>query len=221
MAGHAVFDLDGTLVDSVPVMTTILNAMLADRGLAAVLTAERVRPHATAGGLATVRSLLGEACGEPHAALAEFRARYAAIPTPPESLYPGVGETLKGLKSAGVTLAVFSNKSQGLCEKVLGELNLSPLFGAIVGSGPDVPLKPDPTGLDLALALSGGYRERCCFIGDGEPDFVLARAAGVPFILAAWGYGEAGTEWPGAAVAADPTSVGELVLRALRRPVAA
>ena len=77
-----VFDLDGTLVDSVPLFAVIINGMLADRGATFRVDEGRTRPHATAGGVAMVRALLGEACGPVDEEVAEFRRRYATLPTP-------------------------------------------------------------------------------------------------------------------------------------------
>ena len=213
MIGHAVFDLDGTLVDSVPLFADILNAMLLDRGAPARVTAAQARPHATAGGHAMVTALLGEHCGDVDQAIGEFRERYRALPTPSDSLYPGVAETLAALSAAGVGLAVWSNKPQALCEKVLQELGVADRFGAIVGSGPGVPLKPDPTGYDLALARAGGARARSCFIGDSEADYQAAKRANVPFVMFTYGYGDYSRDWPGAALAAEFAEVTAIVRR--------
>ena len=114
--GCAVFDLDGTLIDSVPLCTEILNAMLADRGAAMPLSRADVRPHVTAGGRRMVSALLGSHCGDADAAIAEFRARYAALPTPPGSLFPGVRAGLAALRGLGVGLAIWSNTPQALCD---------------------------------------------------------------------------------------------------------
>ena len=199
MTGHAVFDLDGALIDSVPLFTTILNAMLSDRGLAPRVDEAMVRPHASAGGRAMIGALLGDV--DVDRTLGEFRERYAALPTPQDCLYPGVREGLARLKAAGVGLALWSSKTQPLCDKVMGELGLAPLFDAIVGTSARVPLKPDPTGLDLALAQAGGARARSCFIGDSEADYDCARAAGVPVIILTYGYGAPGQTYPGARLA--------------------
>jgi phosphoglycolate phosphatase len=215
MMAHAVFDLDGTLVDSVPLFTSILNLMLEDRGEEMRLRPDEVRPHATAGGLAMVDALLGDRCGEPQEALEAFRRRYGEIPTPQDSLYPGIREALVALRDQGVTLSLFSNKTQPLCEKVLSELGLAPLFSAIVGTAPSVPLKPDPAGLDLALARAGGLRAASCYIGDSEADHALALAAGVPLVMVAWGYGEAERDWPGATIARHAAEIPPLALAAL------
>jgi phosphoglycolate phosphatase len=162
-----------------------------------------------------VTALLAGRCGDPRRALIEFRERYGAAATPPESLYPGVRQGLRRLRDHGVGLAVFSNKPQGLCDKVLADLGLSAMFDAIVGTAPGIPLKPDPAGLDVALGLAGGTRATSCFVGDSEADYAMARAAGVPAIMVSWGYGEAGRDWPGAQLAHSFEAATALVPRAL------
>jgi len=221
VTSHAVFDLDGTLIDSVSLCADILNAMLADRGAAFRVSNDQTRPHVTAGGPAMVAALLGDHCGDPTLAIGEFRERYAATPTPAACLYPGVREGLAELRRQGVGLAIVSNKPQALCEKAMRELDLADLFDAIVGTAPDVPLKPDPTGLDLALARAGGTRRRCCFVGDSDGDHALARRADVPLVMVAYGYGEACRDWPGALIAEDFTAVPVLVTGLLARRAAA
>lgn len=197
MNGHAVFDLDGTLVDSVPVCADILNAMLADRGAALRLTHAQSRPHVTRGGPDMVAALLGPWCGDVGLAIGEFRERYAAEPTPPGSLYPHARQALSALGERGIGLAVCSNKPQHLCEKVLGDLQLAGFFAAVVGTGPGVPLKPDPAGLALALSRAGGSSARACYVGDSELDHELARRARVPFVMLTHGYGDYDRDWPG------------------------
>jgi phosphoglycolate phosphatase len=199
MNGHAVFDLDGALIDSVPLFTTILNAMLADRGHSRRVDDAAVRPHASAGGRAMASALLSGA--DVDRDLAEFRERYAALPTPQDCLYPGVRDGLAQLKTAGIRLALWSSKTQPLCDKVMSELGLTPLFDAIVGTSAEVPLKPDPTGLVLALSRAGGTRDRSCFVGDSEADYRCARAAGVAIVILTYGYGAPDQDYPGARLA--------------------
>jgi len=192
-----VFDLDGTLVDSAPHCALILNAMLEARGHPGLSEAE-VLPHVTAGGVAMIEALLGARCGESAAALSEFRARYGDLPTPSRCLYPGAREALRALADQGATLAVWSNKPQGLCDKVVGDLGLSSLFVAVVGTGPAIPLKPNTAGFDTVLRRTGGERRRCCLVGDTAHDQAAAAAAGVPFVMVAHGYGAFDQNWPGA-----------------------
>jgi 2-phosphoglycolate phosphatase len=191
MAGCVVFDLDGTLVDSAPMIRDLLNTMLADRGAGPALSLEEVRPHVTAGGGGTIEALLRGRCGATEEALTEFRARYAQANTSRSLVYPGALEALRTLRGRGLRLAVFSNKIQPLCDKVLADVGLAAFFDAIVGTGPDVPQKPDVTGYRLAVQRSGGRLEVSCLVGDSEADIATAQAAEVPLIFAAWGYGHA------------------------------
>jgi phosphoglycolate phosphatase len=193
-----VFDLDGTLIDSAPHVARIASDMLAARGDRTGVTEAQVRPYVTTGVHRLFVELLEGRCGDVDAAVAEFRARYAALPTPPASLFPGAREALSELASAGLSLGVWSNKLQTLCDKVIGELGLDALVDAVVGAGPAVPLKPDLTGLDLVLARVGAARSRCCYVGDSEPDHAAATAAGVPLVMMTHGYGDFSRAWPDA-----------------------
>jgi phosphoglycolate phosphatase len=219
-SGHAVFDLDGTLIDSAPLITRILATMLEERGFHG-LDPEAVRPQVTSGGRAMIEGVLGARCGEADAALDEFRARYAAAPTPPDSLYPGAREALAALRRRGVGLALFSNKPQALCEKIIGELGLGKLFEAVVGVGSGIPLKPDPTGYMRALAKAGGRLEASCYVGDSGLDELMAERCGVPMIRVTWGYGDAEPQIAGAALAREFAEVPDLVLGQLERRAAA
>jgi phosphoglycolate phosphatase len=201
MGRDAVFDLDGTLIDSAPLFATILNGMLAERGARKRVTARDVAPYVTAGGLAMIRSVIGLSTEEAHSALADFRSRLAIARTPESSLFPGAREALGALREAGFRLSLFSNKPQHLCEKALSDLEIIDCFSAVVGTGPGVPMKPDPRGLDLALARPDGARHRSCYVGDSEADVQLARTAGIPLVLVSWGYGTGATD--GAAALAD------------------
>ena len=187
--GCVVFDLDGTLVDSAPMIAQILNAMLTDRGSSRRLSVAETQPLVIGGGRAMIPAVFGEACGDVDAILAEFRERYLATPLPPNSLYPGARAALESFTARGYGLAVWSNKLQPLCDKTIGDLGLASLFGAVVGTGPATPVKPDPRGLDAAIAGAGGSRATCCYVGDSETDHEAATVAGVPMVMMTYGYG--------------------------------
>jgi phosphoglycolate phosphatase len=187
-----VFDLDGTLVDSVPACRAIVNAMLEDRGADLRIGRAEMRQQISIGGARMIAALMGEHCGDPDAAIAEFRARYAEMDTPDASLFPGVREGLDRLSASGARLSICSSKPQNLCVQVLGDLGLADRFEIILGSSPGRPAKPDPALYHGLLHRIGGRTEVSCYIGDSQLDYALAREAGAPFILAAYGYGEAG-----------------------------
>jgi phosphoglycolate phosphatase len=186
----AVFDLDGTLVDSVVICTELLNEMLAERGSARRLGLLDVQDHISVGGARMIAALFGDECGDPDREIAEFRARYAARPTPPESLFPGVLDALDRLRCRDIRLSICSNKPQHLCEKVLRELGLAPLFVDVCGARAGSAAKPDPSRFLKLLERLGGDRDRCCYIGDAAIDQEMASRAGVPFIWVSHGYGQ-------------------------------
>jgi phosphoglycolate phosphatase len=217
---HVVFDLDGTLVDSVHVCARIVDEMRAARGVTQPAPLEEVRRYNAVGGATMVAALLGAASSDRDAEIREFRARYAELPTPSESLFPGAREALERLRDAGYLLSVCSNKPQALCDKVLRELDLARYFSAVVGRTPDRPSKPDPAHLGDALARAaqrgGALPAPCVYVGDSEVDVELSRRAGVPLILVAHGYGDFDAVPTGAVLARRFDEVPECVEHLLR-----
>jgi phosphoglycolate phosphatase len=102
--------------------------------------------------------------------------------------YDGVAELVGGLRAAGAKLAVFSNKSDELTQRIVRRLFRPDDFEVVVGAQPGVPLKPDPT---VALAISerwGLAPGRIVFLGDSGIDMLTATAAGMIAVGAAWGF---------------------------------
>ena len=198
MSYDIVFDLDGTLVDSVPVCASIVNAMLVDCGGAARVSWAETREQISVGGARMIAALMGEHCGDSGRAIAEFRERcYLQIDTPASCLFPGVREGIEQLAGWGYRLSICSSKPQNLWRwKVLCDLGLADRFAVIVGSQPNRPAKPDPALYTDLLALIGGDLARSCLVGDSALDHALADRAGASFILAAYGYTEAGFSSP-------------------------
>jgi phosphoglycolate phosphatase len=184
----AVFDLDGTLIDSLPVCVEILNDMLAERGSDARVSSASVRRLISRGGPAMVSELLGVACGDPLAAIAEFRERYAGMPASASVLYPGVRAGLERLAAQGIRMAIHSNKPQFLCDKILAELGVGRFFDAVIGARPGEPAKPHPAGLRHALQMLAGLAAASCYVGDSEIDHETARRADMRFVLLTYGY---------------------------------
>ncbi len=186
---NIVFDLDGTLVDSVRITCAIIDAMLADRGIVFTADAATARAMDAIGGEAMIAAVMGPHCRDPKQEIAEFRARHAVIATPPDLAFPGVADALEALAGAGIALAICSNKPQLLCEKILHDLGLARHFAAIVGARPHLPRKPDPAGTALALSNISAAAGSCLFVGDSAVDVATAANAGLDLALVAWGYG--------------------------------
>ena len=188
---NIIFDLDGTLIDSARLTAAIVDRMLTQRGTAARADRALIRRMDAVGGTAMIAAALGAHSIDPAREIEEFREIHRTIAVPADLPFAGVPETLAALEAAGIGMAICSNKPQFLCERILGELGLARHFGAIVGSSPDRPRKPDPHSAILALESLGGTRADTLYCGDSAIDCATAHAAGLEAALVAWGYGTA------------------------------
>jgi phosphoglycolate phosphatase len=186
-----IFDLDGTLVDSCAICVEILSDMLAARGSAHSIDPIAARPWMSVGGAKMVAALLGPACGDPDAEIAEFRRLYALKQTRPDTLFAHVGTGLARLAQAGHALAICSNKPQNLVDNVLRDTGLAALFTSVVGQRPGLRSKPAPDMLDAVLTELGAAPDQCLFIGDSEIDHQVAQDAGMGFLFVTYGYAHA------------------------------
>ena len=190
MSGCVVFDLDGTLVDSVPDILAAANRLLEELNRSAISRATAV--SFVGNGIPVfVRRLLEHAGLDlpPERislAIERFTAIYRQNPATHGRPYPGVPAALEELRQRGFHLGVCTNKVRVLADMVLDRLDLTRHFLTVVG-GDDLPhAKPDPAMLYACIAdLPPGP---CLFVGDSEVDAATARAAPVPFILFTQGY---------------------------------
>lgn len=185
----AVFDLDGTLIDSAPDLHAAANAILDEEGLEPI-TLTQARDFVGAGAGVFVSRMMetralpaGKAL---HARLLErFLAHYQSgiSFTRP---YPQALETLAALRAAGWRLGLCTNKPLAPTRAVLDALDMAGLFSAVTGGDSLPQRKPDPAPLRMTLARMGV--RRALYVGDSEIDAQTARAAGQPFALFAGGY---------------------------------
>jgi phosphoglycolate phosphatase len=186
-----VFDLDGTLIDSVPDLTNSLNEVLRERGRAGGLSLEEVKPMVGDGMptlLARAFAARGGGPADADAAYERFVALYEAQATRLTRPYSGVVATLAALRRRGYRTAVCTNKVQQASDIVLRELGLAGLFDGVAGGDRYPVRKPDPGHLLRLIAELGGSRARAAMIGDSENDAAVAHAAGVALILLRYGY---------------------------------
>ena len=188
-----IFDLDGTLVDSVPDLTASLNEVLRQKGYPP-LTQAQVRPM-IGDGVATLvaRGFVaqGGTAEEAAASMPEYVAYYEANATRTSLPFPGVAETLAGLRRRGYRTAVCTNKLQRASEIMLADFKLDPLFDGVAGGDRFAVRKPDAGHLTGLIDLLGAARDRAAMIGDSENDAASAHAAGIPLILMGYGYARA------------------------------
>lgn len=189
MARTLLFDLDGTLVHSVPDLAAALNCLMRVRRLAAFTEQETALMVGDGVAKLVERALLARG-GTPDAeAVREFSADYAAHAADASRPYPGVTEGLRALSADGWRLAVCTNKPEAAARSLLAALGLAEAFAA-VGGGDSFPVrKPDPAHLLMTLRQAGGDPAYALMAGDHANDVAAARAAGLPCIFAAWGYG--------------------------------
>lgn len=188
------FDLDGTLVDSLPDITQALNHVLARAGLVTLAAAE-VRELVGDGVLRLAENALARQpaarSGTDGVALARAVADYyGAHPCVLTRAYPGIVESLHRLRADGHRLGVVTNKPGSIARAVLAALKMTELFEpeSIIGDGDGYPRKPDPQGARALIARHGSMAERTLVVGDGLPDLALARALGCSVAAVVWGY---------------------------------
>ncbi len=189
------FDLDGTLADTIPDLTSATNQMLRvlDRP---PVTVDRVRAWVGDGARPLVaRALAGDRItlsetAEVDAAYQMFGDFYTRSLCVDSVLYPGVTEVLCTLQDTGLAMACVTNKPRAFTTPLLEQLGLSRFFGAVV-CGDDLPVRkpaPEPL-LDAARRLNVPVTH-CALVGDAANDIRAARAAGMPVFWAEYGYGE-------------------------------
>lgn len=199
----ALFDLDGTLLDSAPDMLVTANRMRDERGLAPVSLAE-LRPHVSKGS----RAML--AISFPHlepvqreALVPEFLEIYRQELGRHSQLFDGVDTLLSALEDAGALWGIVTNKPEYLARDILPQLDWETRCAVLIGGDTLAEKKPHPLPLQVAAQRIGVAVEDCVYVGDDERDIIAARAAGMPSIAALWGYRQAGerpAEWGADAV---------------------
>jgi len=186
-------DLDGTLVDSAPDLTSAVNDLLAEAARPP-LSEAAVRRMVGDGVPKLVERALTASGGLPEAgALADYVARYLGFYesrlTELTRPYPGAVETLSELKSTGWRLAICSNKPEGPSRHILAALGLDNLFEAVAGGDTFAVKKPDPGHVRGVLDALGAAPDEAVMLGDSLNDVLAARGAGLPVIAIANGYG--------------------------------
>ena len=184
-----IFDLDGTLVDSLPGIAASLNRTLSAHGLPGHSDA-RVRSFIGDG----IRNLILRAIPkgtEPallESLLGLYRKDYALSWQSGSTVYPGVDNLLDELQKSGFEMAVLSNKTHDFTVEMVRTLFPSIRFTAVLGQREGIPHKPHPAGALQLADMLGTSPENCIVIGDSTMDLETAANAGMRCVAGGWGY---------------------------------
>jgi phosphoglycolate phosphatase len=185
-----IFDLDGTLVDTLEDLADAMNR---------VLVAEHLPTHdytwyrqAIGNGVRRLVTIAIPAERRSEQTIGEYvdqmMADYDEHCLVKSRLYDGIAEMLGKLRAGGVRLAVNSNKPDDPTQRIVDALIGAATFEAVMGARPGVPLKPDPTAALLIRDRFGIAADRIVYVGDSQVDMRTAAAAGMVAVGVTWGF---------------------------------
>ena len=186
-----IFDLDGTLTNTLESLTYSVNLTLKEMNLEPI-TMDQCRRFVGEGARKLMERTLRARGDEKLERIDEGMEVYGRIfhdnCTYHVTPYDGIPEMLSDLKSMGVRLAVLSNKPHGQAVDVVGQIFGEGVFDFVQGQSDKLPRKPDPAGVLYLLDKMGISKEECVYVGDSETDVATAKAAGVTELAATWGF---------------------------------
>lgn len=185
-----VFDLDGTLLNTIDDLADAGNRVCAARGWPQH-TVEEYKYFVGNGIPKLVERFSPPEARTPAVladTLAAFQADYGAHLRDKTAPYPGMPALLARLKAAGVQLAVFSNKADPLARQVVADYFDAALFDAVRGALPGVPTKPAPQGTLALMQAIGADPAGTLYVGDSNVDVDTAHNAGLPCCGVLWGF---------------------------------
>ena len=186
-----IFDLDGTLTDTLDSLEYSVNETMKEIGLAPITRAQ-CRQYVGNGAKVLIEKALRASGDEELSRFDEASAAYGRIFDANCAYrvkpYPGIRDLLDGLKSAGMKLGVLSNKPDRQAVHVVADIFGTAIFDSVHGQREGIPRKPDPAPL-LALAEELGVTpSEVLYIGDSEVDIVTGKAAHMDTVAVSWGF---------------------------------
>ena len=185
----AVFDLDGTLVDSLTDLALSVNKGLKKAGLPEH-PIEKYNKFVGNGREMLIRRAIGEGCTEElfDSVIGTFDREYRLHCNDNTAAYDGCAEMLERLASGGIYTAVLSNKPDEFVAQILQRLYPGHTFLEAWGQKPQYKCKPDPEALHAMLALHGISPDECISVGDSDVDVFTAQNSGVKMAGVSWGF---------------------------------
>ncbi len=184
-----IFDLDGTLLNTLDDLADSCNHILALKGLptypvsrypafvgnGAAILMKRIHPEGTS------QDELDDSLRK----FTEYYNSHKDIKTIP---YPGIPELLQKLRAEGINLCVLSNKPHEISREIIREYFGGDLFDVVMGKSPDYPVKPDPTSCQMILSGLGLDKSEVLYVGDSNVDMQTAKNAGLTKCGVCWGF---------------------------------
>ena len=194
------FDLDGTLLDSAPDFVATIAVLRSRHGQPSMPEAQ-LRPHVSRGSRAMLKAAFpGLDDAEREALVQPFLDVYRRELAQHGAPFHGVAELLTGIEDAGSRWGIVTNKPEALARALMPLLGWERRCAVLVG-GDTLPVaKPDPRPLLHAARAEHLAPGECVYVGDDERDIIAARAAGMPALVALWGYrldGDDPVAWQG------------------------
>ncbi len=182
------FDMDGTLLDTLEDMTASINAALSAEGLPR-RTVDEVRRFVGNGNRKLAERAAGAGGGKDltERVLRRFHEHYAVHCADHTRPYAGAAELLDRLRGRGIRTAVISNKAD-YAVRSLAARYFPGGFDCVTGEREGIRRKPAPDGLLAALAEMGAGKDEAVYVGDSDVDIAAARNAGLPCISVTWGF---------------------------------
>ncbi len=192
MKNTYIFDLDGTLIDTLESLYVSVNATLEELGFGTI-TREQCRAFVGSGArmlMARALQSVTEECNEEQIDLSMgvYSRIFAENCTYQVKPYDGIEALLSSLKERGNKIAVLSNKPHEQTVQVVEEYFGSNYFDCIQGQCDQIPRKPDPESIRYVMNQLGVTEEQCVYIGDSEVDMITGEEAGVTTIGVSWGF---------------------------------
>lgn len=185
-----IFDLDGTLLDTLADLTNAMNSVLAKHGFAQH-SKEQYR-YFIGNGMENLvrRTLPQEQCTEDMVALClqEFHAEYKQSWANETKPYAGITELLVQLAQQEVTISVLSNKADPFTKVIIDKFFGAQRFACVLGARPEVPKKPNPAGAIEIVNATGIAAASYLYVGDSGVDMKTANAAGMYAVGVTWGF---------------------------------
>lgn len=186
-----IFDLDGTLTDTIDSLTYVCNRVALKYGFGE-FTHEEIKSKVGYGIRNLLLSILPEELKE-DAGFVEDAYEYMnriflSNPCYKVNIYEGIAEVLDLLSQNGIKMAISTNKLQKGADEIASKLLKAWNFTHVIGDDPSHPKKPDPYSIELILKELGISKNRALYVGDSEADIQTAKNAGIDMVSVSWGF---------------------------------